>query len=228
MGIIERNDNKMKLIRKTIIILCIFILIGIGIGIYRQTHTDKNNEITKLENKVDQLTQEEQAEKLRKAQLLALQNPEIIMNECERVGQLLIYKNSTTYRDIIKENSFWGSKSIYLDLTYNFGITYDLNNITVDCFEDDTVYLKVDKSRLMLSYIELDNESSKVESKKSIFIKQFKPEDVKILIQQSTDKTRQSINSNQEMFNMAMNNLKEELGKMAVNLGYGKCVVEEE
>lgn len=187
----------------------------------------RDQKISELSDKISELTEEKQNEELRKAELLALQDPEIVYDKCREVGQLITYESSVTYSDIIKETSFWGSKEMTLKLIYNFGITYDLNQIEVDGFYNDKVVIRVYKDKLILKYLELDMENSDTRNSKSWLSKKFTTEDQEIMMKQATSKTRQLVEDNKEIFDTGMLNLKEQLKSLTQNLGYSDCIVEE-
>lgn len=216
------------------IFLLIMIILGLYYG-YQFFHTDSpvnqeaqfNDDIANLQGEIDKYKQAEQEEKMRQLELQALQNPDIILDKCKEVGDLIVYEGVSTYEDTIRETSFWGAKNLAVKLIYKFGISYDLSMIQVARFVDRTVYIKLDKAELKLKYIELNTEESKTDGTTEWFESQFKPDDVKMIMDNAQIKTKEKINNSKEDFEKAMESLKNNIRGLVLNLDYDGAEFEE-
>lgn len=104
--------------KKGYIVLILLLLLAFGfvysLGKNNSNKTEPNTvdprdqKISELTDKLSELTEEKQNEELRKAELLALQDPEIIYGECKNVGKLITYENTATYSDVVTEKKFLG------------------------------------------------------------------------------------------------------------------------
>jgi hypothetical protein len=186
---------------------------------YHPTPKDKDNQLVVLQTKVDELTQKQQEEKAKRIKLQALQDPEIITDKLQKVSKLLVYKGVISYNDLLKESTFWGSKSIQLKLKYNYGISYELKNVVVDSFYDDKVVIKLSKNELKLEYVEVDKES-KIDSNKEWFSNEYTPQDTEIILEQSQESVRQKIENDRGIYDKAFESLKESIKDIVLKLGY--------
>ena len=168
-----------------------------------------NNTLNDLQAKIDTYKQKEQEEKIRKIELQQLQDPEIINTNLANVGKLLVYEGTIQYSDIIREKNWYSNKELTLELLYKFGISIDLQNITVDKFIDETVVLNIPVNKLKIEYLELDSDNKAIDSDKSFLATQFTPEDIEIVLENAKDKTYDNINSNKDIFVNSLDSLKQ-------------------
>lgn len=214
-----------------IILIILGLLSSAGVYAYKEitkTEAQKYDErLAQLQDEVDKATKERQDEELRKIKLQELQNPEIINNKLSEVGKLIVLEGSTQYSDIIKESNFWGSKELDVVLTYNFAIAIDLNQIVVSRFYDKTAVLQIPKDKLLLDYVELNMDETKIQGTKTWFNKEYKPEDVRLILDNAQETTTEELNKNRELFDDALENLKYQLREFVLQLNYDDVVFEE-
>jgi hypothetical protein len=224
--------------KKFFIVLLFIALIIVGFMIYsdyKATHKtpdqivdsrldESQKQLDEANSKLDEIKQQEYKNTLRKLELAKLQNPEILNKAFEKVGKLTTYEGKSQYSDIIKEKSFWGSKSLDLTLIYNFGIAIDLNTIVVESFFEKTVVLQIPKSELKLQYIEVNTKDTKVISTKTWLAKNYNANDMKLVLDNAQDKTKESIEGSKDIFDKAMESLKESLKEFILKLGYDDVI----
>jgi hypothetical protein len=190
---------------------------------YQQT--DSNTK--ELQAELDKYIQQEQEDKLHKLKLQTLQNPEIINTEFINVGKLIVYQGKVSYSDCLREKRWYGTKEMNIELKYNFGIGIDISLITVKEFIETTVVLEIPKSELVLEYIELNSKESSINGSKTWFSSNYNSNDVNLVLQDAQSKTRSNIESNKDIFNKAMKNLKVDIRELVLKLGYDDVIVEE-
>jgi len=220
------------------IIFIIFLIIGIIIGYKGLTFTNdklpqsiKENQVDKqintIQKELDQYKQKEQEEKIRRLRIQQLQNPEIINKELAKTGELIIFTGITTYNDNIKESNWYSSKSLDINYVFNFGISIDLNDIKINKFIEDSVIIDIPSSRLHIQYVELDTSKSKLLSSKTVLSKQFTPEDINIINQNSQKDITNKINNSKDIFDQSLTSLKDNLKELISKLGYKNIVFNE-
>ena len=180
-------------------------------------------QVQNLQYQVDQLTKVEMKEEITKIKINTLHNPDIINNKLEEVSKLLVYRGEINYADHIKESSFWGTKGLTLNLKYNFGITYDLENVVVDGFYENTVVIKLPKDKLELEFVELDGDSQ-VESSNSLLVSKFTPEQTEIIFEQTQDRVRDKLENDRDVYDRSFDSLKGSLENIVLKLGYKKVI----
>lgn len=206
----------MKIKMYMLIIVAIICFIGYK---YFSLNSISNSSYKALNNEL-----KTHKEKIRELEIERLQNPEIIIDNFKKVGNLVIYEGEVKYKDIIKEKSFWGKKTLDLNLEYNFGMVYPLNKIEVIQIIDKLVVVKVPKEYLQIGYVELNNTS--FNSSKTWFTSNFKAEDVQIILDQSKEKVKQNIINNKNIYSETTNSLNDRLKELILKLGYEKIVFE--
>jgi hypothetical protein len=215
-------------VRKKIKLLIFILFIGIiGYCIYQYQINTNDIQVTKLQSQLDKYKQAEQKEEIRKLELLAMQNPEIIQKELVNVGKLIVNEGNYTYQDTIEISKWYGHKELYIDLNYKYGIAIDLNTITIDKFVDKIVYITIPIGEIKLEYIELVNELSKIDGDKSGLVSQFTPQDINIIIENTNDKVRNTIEDNRSIYTDSLISLKENIKSLVLKLGYDDVVFEE-
>lgn len=214
---------------KSIIALILLILFSgayIGYQYTKQNTKDTvNNELSNLEKQLDKYKDEQNKEKMRQLELQTLQNPQLILNQFKNTGKLITYEGSLKYEDVIKEDSFWGSRELVLNLKYNVGIGIDLTTIQDISFNEKTVIIKIPKNELKIEYVELSNES-KINSKKKFFMGNYTPEDIKMILDNSQTKINEYINNHKEYYDTAFQSLKDNLSQLILKIGYDKVIIE--
>ena len=180
-----------------------------------------------IENELIKIKQQEQEKEQRRLELLKLQNPEIVYDQLQKTDTRISYKGTINYSDIILNDRWYGHKELNVNLNYNFGIGIDNNKIVVKEFYDDIVIIQIPKNEMRLQYIGLDNKTSNLTSDKSLWIKDYSPDDIDIILKQSQDKITKQVSNNKEFYNQAMVNAKENIKKQVMSLGYGDVIFEE-
>jgi len=234
--------NRNKFTIKTFIILMIIIIffpfIISGIGTLFNKNTNDNQNLNKVNQQIEKQefknakTEEEllayklkeQEEKERQEKIKKLQNPEIITKELEKINEWNTFRGTEPYNDVKIHKGFLNSKKLELKLLYEFKIGIDLNSIVVDEFIEDIVVLKIPKDSLQVKSIQLLTEQSYVNGEKSLLAKQYKPEEVKVILDNAQNETVEKINANDEYFVKAEESLRENLEKLVLKLGYKKVI----
>lgn len=232
-----------KPVRTIILLVIIAIFIPFVFGwvralLIQNTNTDKKVSVKTTTNQTEKQdlknakTEEEllayklkeQEEKEKQEKITALQNPEIIEKELSKVGKLITYEGKINYNNEIVHKGFLNSRKLTFKLTYKFGIAIDLNNVIIDDYIEDTVVLKIPRDGLVLEYIQMLPEESYVNGEKSWLAKYFKPEEVKVLLDEAQNTTVENINSTDEIFAKADESLRENLERLILKLGYKKII----
>jgi hypothetical protein len=238
--------RKRKVFIKLVIILMIsiiflpFIISGIGMLLKGTENTKFSNENETITNKTqiekqnlqNAKTEEEllayklkeQEEKAKRDKIEALQNPEIINKELEKVGKLIVFQGKIFYYDEVIHKGFLNSRKLTLKLLYKFGIAIDLNDIIIEDYIEDTVVLRIPRDGLVLEYIQMIPEESYVNGEKSLLAKYFKPEEIKVLLDEAQNTTVERINNTNKMFVKAEESLRENLESLVLKLGYKKVI----
>jgi hypothetical protein len=192
----------------------------------KDNSTEINQRISAIQGELDKYKNQEQQEKVRELELQALQNPQVVIDQFKKVGKLITYEGKASYEDVIKEDTFWGSRQLTLDLKYNFGISMDLSKVEVINVSNRLVTLQIPKDKLLLEYLELNPELSKVKSKKTWFLSDFMPTEVKYILSNAYIITKNRIISTKGIFDMAYTNLQDNLTSLMHELGYDKVEFE--
>ena len=206
------------------------LLIGtlIVAGSYYYTHITNQPIITKTQQ--NQLRDLEESNK-RLEYLKKLSNPEYVQGALRKTGKLTTLEGSYKYSTNIKENGLYGYvtlREMTLDLDYDFGICMDLQYIKVRTVLDKIIVIQIPKKQLQLQYIQLNIQNSKVfDGKKFMFADQFPPSEVEAVIEQSQQNVVNRIGADDKLFDSAMENLKDELEKLIISLGYKEVMFEE-
>lgn len=187
-------------------------------------------EKSRLETKTYNYPKEVHQQQNRKNELKEkLKNPDIILEKFQEVGKIISYEGKVRYPTYIKEEGLLGklsTRELYIDLTYKFGISMDLENIKIidvintNTYEGTKVILEIPKNKLQLEYLELVLDDKSIQSDKTILTSQFKPEDINMILQISKDQVEQKINNTDEIFYQARENLKTEIAELIFNLGF--------
>jgi hypothetical protein len=193
---------------------------------YCNSESTFSHQISDIKLQLNKYKEQEQQEKIRAFELQVLQDPQIIISELNQVGKLIVYEGQSNYEDYIVESNFWGSRTINLNLKYNFGISIELSRIKVKEIYNKTVILNIPKQEFKIEYVELDNKS-KLESNKEWFISQYQPEDIKIIFNQANDKVRWKILNDKSIFEKSYESLENNLRELVLKLGYEDVKFEE-
>lgn len=173
-----------------------------------------------------------QAEQARIEQLQKLQSPQYVEGKLRNVGKLTTLEGTFKYSDTITEKGLWNYltlRQITLDLQYQFGLGIDLQYIKVAQVIDQgkTIIMQIPKQRIQLEYLQLCQDSKIIDGKKMLFISQFKPSAVAVVIGQSQQNVVNQISTNRKYFDIAMSNLKGQLENFCKSFGYEKIIFEE-
>jgi hypothetical protein len=213
--------------RKIKLLIFILFIAIIGYCFIQYQNNTNDIQVTKLQSELDKYKQAEHEEEIQKLELLALQNPEIIQNEFNNVGKLIVNEGNYTYKDSIAISKWYGHKELYINLIYNYGIAIDLNTITIDKFVDKTVYITIPTNEIKLHYLELDNELSKIEGDKSLLISQFTPKDINIIIGNTNNVVRDTIEQDKDIYTDSLISLKDNIRSLILQLNYDDVVFNE-
>jgi hypothetical protein len=220
-----------RLLILSIIFGGIYIYISYNTNIKNNENVDKTkeNQATLIDNLVTRLglyKKQESEEKIRQTELQQLQDPTLIKGECKRKGELLVYEGVMSYVDLIKEDTMFTTKSLSLNLKYNFGIVFDLRKIQIDGFHGKTVFINIPQDELVLMYVELmtDTPNTSVKSDVSLFASQYSPEEMKSILDNASISTRKNINMNKDIFQEAKYGLEDILKDLILKLKYEKVV----
>ena len=186
----------------------------------------QSQRINLLESQVNNFLKKEEERVIQELKIKSLQNPEIINQELDVAGKIIIFEGEITYQDYIKEKGFLNKRELLLYLTYEYGIVMDLKDIMVSEFIEDVVILEIDKSKIYLNHIELKYNNSTVNGEKSLFATQFTPNEIKLYLELSKDQIVEEIVNDNIVFEKALNNLKMVLEELVLKLGYRKVLFE--
>lgn len=166
-------------------------------------------------------------DEIRKIQLEALQNPEIISTKFKEISELLVYEGEYKISDLLKEENWYSSKSLNIEMYFNYGISIDLQKVEVSKIIEKTVILKIPKNELKIKYVELNTTKQKMNSEVSFFAKQYSPEEVTIITNSLREKARTAINNDKAIFNKSIESLKKSLKNIILKLNYKNIIYEE-
>lgn len=215
----------MKKFLSLLMVLVIVIIIVQGYKWVTGSTNDKLNEkLVEAQEIVNKNNDEENEEKIKRLEIQALQNPEIINEAMIKVGELVVFKSGVTYKDVVRNTNFWGAKEAYVDLKFKYGISYDFTKVAVDKFVEKTVYIKVNKFDLGIEFIEEDTDTSNIKSESTWLAHQFKPADTEAIRDNAKVKVREFVQNYQEAYIQGMESLKENLKGFVLKLGYDNVV----
>lgn len=214
--------------KKFISMLMVITIIVVGYNVYlwgtRSTDDKLAETQAEAQKIIDETKKKEQEEKMRKLEIQALQNPDIVNEAMTKVGKLIVFESGVTYTDVIRETSFWGAKETTFDLKYNYGISYDFTKVKVDKFVEKTVYIKLSKNDLKIGYIEENNENSKIDGDATWFESEYSAEDINLARDNAKVKVREFIEGYQDAYIESMKSLKEQLKGFILKLGYDNVI----
>jgi hypothetical protein len=223
---------------KKFLILLVFIafILGSYIGysyfqkmqpsVEAQVDQQINADIEALENELSTYKDKMNQEKVRKLELQALQNPEIITQELNKVGKLLVYQGKEQYSDYLKETTLLTKQELTIQITYNFGIAIDLNSIIVNKFYDKTVLIKIPKDEIKLEYIEADGDNFTLNEDRNWLTDGFTPDEIEMVVESAFEETKNKIINDKQVFLDSMESLKENLRELILKLGFEEVIFE--
>jgi len=187
--------------------------------------TEKQNK--NIESELIKIKQQEQEKEQRRLELLKLQNPEIINQQLRKTDKTICYEGTQKYSDLIIDKKWYGYKDLNIELYYDYGIGIDNSKLIVKDFYDDKVVIQIPKNQVKLVYISLNAAKSKIDGDNSILIEGYSPEDVKVVLETADSKTKLNINNDKNTYDVAFSNLKDNIKKKVLSLGYSDVVFEE-
>ncbi len=227
LSILFKKGRRLKMILfLLVLVVSAYFYISYKIGYNPLQNTSilvKDNKNTLVESLIGELgtyKRKESEEKLRQLELKRLQNPALILSECKKKGELLIYEGKATYADLLQEETWASSKTLNLDLKYNFGIVFDLRSIRINGFHDKTVVVDIPVNELRLKYLELDAGNAHVKSDISLFASQYTPQEMKSILDNAYIYTKNDINNNKDVFQEAKYGLEDALRELILKLKY--------
>lgn len=244
----KRNSFKRKLpLGKLIIVLLVLAIVLVQCSIMKNKNTkdefvsnnnkeykttekvsDKEAEKAQEEHnkemlkKLEEYNKQEEARRKEQERLDRLQNAEIITMELEKVSKLICYEGKTIYKDTVVKG-FFAKNKLSLNITYKFGVAFDLNKIVVDEIINDVAVIKI-PNEFVLEYVEELTDQSFVNGKKNWFAKDFTPEENDFIRDYAKEKVVERINSTPIVFEKADESLKDTIEKLVMKLGYSKVI----
>jgi hypothetical protein len=164
-------------------------------------------------------------QKERDKELERLSNPQIIAKELSKTGKIVTYESKVGYTDTVSEKSFWGTKTVYIDMTFRFGISFELKKLKVAEIIDDMAVIQIPMDAAVLDYIEIVDEV-KVNGEKSTFVGNFTPDETSAIMVNAQTETIKRIENTDEIYQEATRQLKECLTELIQKLGYKRIVFE--
>lgn len=161
---------------------------------------------------------------------------EELETEIHKSNKLLVLKGSCTAKVTysnkdINENtndnfkwikdkfSQWKSRELIVKAKYNFGFTYNMNNISVE-LKDNKYYIELSWNNLDLEYVEYIGEESYMTDKIGWISKgDFSPQEVNVLQERTTDMTTNTIRNNRAYRDKAIQSVIENIEGMCNKLG---------
>jgi hypothetical protein len=162
-------------------------------------------------------------QKERDEELARLSNPQIIAKELSKVGKLITYESKVGYTDKVSEKSFWGTKTVHIDLTFRFGISFELSKLKVAEIIDDMAIIQIPMDAAILEYIEIVDEVI-INGEKSLLVDHFTPDETSAIIVNAQRKTVERIENTDEIYTEAVRQLKVCLTELIGKLGYKRVV----
>jgi hypothetical protein len=144
---------------------------------------------------------------------------EAIQKELRETGKLTILEGSTRYKIIREETKDipgigieYGNKTATLDLQFNYGYAVDLSFVKVDVGREVT--LSVDIGAIKLDYVYLDINHSYVESKSSLLVKNYTPQEINAIQGECVNDVRDELLKNTDNASKARESLEKQLKSM--------------
>lgn len=182
--------------------------------------------VSELSSELSTYKQREQDEKIRRIQLIQRCDPRIVNKNIKSKGKVICYEGTSLYEEIIIRKGFMGHSELNVKLTYKFGIGIDWEQLKIVRFAGEHPVLNVPKNCFQLLFLELNNNDSKTESDKHIWIRDFEPEFVNEVLKSAENKTREQITNNRTYFDDAYFNFKSQIKTFVKQLGYLDVVFE--
>lgn len=217
-------------VMKTKIILLAIIIIMLSYYFKFGNQSKANSPPTVSANQEQFQLADVDNEKIKKRQeeLKHLQNPQFIEQNLKQVGKLIIFESQYHYTDNPTEKGIFGItlRQIHIDFLYRFGLGIDLEDVEVtQIVSGKIVYIKIPENKIKLQFIEMINDQSTLsDGKKFFLVKQFKPSETDMIINQCQQNVVNKIGFNQSYFELAEKNLESELNKLVLKMGYSQAI----
>ena len=182
--------------------------------------------ISQLQLENDKYKNENAKEKEKQEKIKALQDPVLIYAELENISKIITFEDNIIYLDSIEDKKWYKKRKLNIQLLYKFGIGIDLNKIVVDGFIEDAVIIRIDKNDLKLQYLELLSEKLILNEEVSFLSKEFSVVEIKEIFKNAEKTTKDKIKSDDELHKSALENLKQEIEILILQMGYSKVIFE--
>lgn len=215
-----------------IIVVCIALLVMWGIktgyNIYKvYAAGEKEEQIAELEETIQEYKQQEKENEIRKKELeKQLLDPKIIQDKLIQKGKIISLESKARYKNYLKEDKWLGDRELYLDIEYRYGISMDLSNISYEVIRGENiiygekVVVTVPKDKLEIEYLERIIKDTDTISESSLLVKDYEPEDINKIYEIAKQQVKKHIEQDREVYYKAHENLKGELSKMIIGLGF--------
>ncbi len=174
-------------------------------------------QLSQLEKEVQKYKEEEQKIRERQKELENLIEPEIILEQLQEAGKIISYEGNVGYNGRLKEKTILGTRELYMELKYKFGISMDLQYIEITDIQklekpnSYHIFVKIPKDKLELEYLSLLANESKLDDDISLFVSKFKTKDYQEVLKIAENKTRERIINTNEIWTNAHENMKMEI-----------------
>ncbi len=193
-------------------LICIIIGMAIVVSGYFAFQNYKLNQEKTPDTKVEFIEENKQ-----------ITNPKIIIDELNKVGELVVYQGEIEYIDTLVEDNWYGGKSVKLNLKYNFGISYNLSDVKISQIIKQNIILDLNSNLLKLKYLEL-SKNSIVEGDNWGISSEFNPSKMNLIQKNAYEKTWSDVESKRKYFDEAYLSLKDNISSLISKLGYDNIV----
>lgn len=208
-----------------ILVLCMALLIMWGLKTYAARGEEK--EVAALEKKIEKYEQQEKQDEIRKKEIeKQLLDPKIIQEKLQSVSKIICLESKARYKNYIKEDKLLGDRELYIDTQYKFGVSMDLSNIKYEVIRGDNiiygekVVVTVLKDKLKIEYVERIVTDKDIQHDSSLLVKDYNPKDVNQVYKIAKQQVKTKLEEDREVFYKAHENLKGELSKIIMGLGF--------
>lgn len=154
---------------------------------------------------------------------MTILNPEIVSTEFNKTGKLTISEGRYKYTNTIQDKNWYSQRSITYEINYKYGMAIDLSKLTVDSIGDNKVSINIPVNEIYIEYLEILPNETKIDSQKSLFAKQFKPDIWKTIIQTSQKDVYNTINNDRQIHSDSLISLEENITSIVKSLGFKEC-----
>jgi hypothetical protein len=143
----------------------------------------------------------------------------IINEELSRVGILTLFEGTAVWKKRLETKTWYSYRGAYYELHYDFGLACSLENIGI-VYEDNIVYISINKGDIYLEKLELMNDESIMHSESSWLAKEYSAQEVNAVLTVANEQVTNHIAEQEKYFVEAYGSLKNNLVKLCNDLGY--------